>query len=67
MEQFGAVGIEAATIAETKAFEIETETAKISVDPERSDLVEMKKVDGRKAIIIYVEGDVTVNGVEVNI
>lgn len=67
LEQFGAVGLEAATIAETKSFEIETETAKISVDPERSDLVEMKKLDGRRAVIVYVEGDVTVNGVEVNI
>ena len=67
LEQFGAVGIEAATITDQKSFEIETETAKISVAPERSDLVEMKKVDGRRAIIVYVEGDVTVNGVEVNI
>lgn len=66
LEQFGAVGIEAAAIAEQKRFEIETDTAKISVDPGRSDLVEIKKIDGARCIVIRVEGDVTVNGVQVN-
>ena len=56
------------TVIEAKKFEIEAgEAVKISVDPERSDLVEMKRIDNRRAVIVYVEGDVTVNGVEVNI
>lgn len=67
LEQFGAVGIEAAAIAEQKKFEIATDTVTVSVDPERSDLVEVKKLDGRRVILITVEGDVTVNGVPVNI
>lgn len=67
LEQFGAVGIEAATIAEEKRFEVETETAKVSVDPGRSDLVTMQKIDGRTCIVIAAEGAVTVNGVEVSL
>ena len=68
-ETFGkGTGLAADTVVNMKQFEIEAgEAVKISVDPERSDLVEMKKVDGRRAVIVYVEGDVTVNGVEVNI
>ena len=68
LEQFGAVGIEAATIADQKRFEIASgESVKISVAPDRTDLVEMKRIDGRRCIQIWVEGDVTVNGVGVNI
>jgi len=67
LEQFGAVGLDAGLIADQKRFEIETENAKISVDPDRSDLVEVKRVDGRRAITIWVEGDITVNGIEVDV
>ena len=67
LEQFGAVGLEAATVVEPKKFEIETENVTIQVDPSRSDLVEMKRIDGRRFILIAVEGEATVNGVEVNI
>ena len=67
LEQFGAVGLPAGTIAEAKRFEIATESATVNVAPDRSDLVEMKRIDGRRCIVIHVEGDVTVNGVEVNI
>ena len=67
LEQFGAVGLDASLIADQKRFEIETENVKINVDPERSDLVEVKKVDGRRMITIWVEGDITVNGIEVDV
>ena len=68
LEQFGAVGIEADAIAEPKKFEISAgEDVKIEISGDRSDLVEMKRVDGRRVIVIAVEGDVTVNGVEVNV
>ena len=67
LEQFGAVGMEATTVVEPKKFVIETENATIQVDPSRSDLVEMKRIDGRRFILIAVEGEATVNGVEVNI
>ena len=67
LEQFGAVGLDASLIADQKRFEIETENVKINVDPERSDLVEVKRVDGRRMITIWVEGDITVNGIEVDV
>ena len=67
LEQFGAVGMEATTVVEPKRFVIETENATIQVDPSRSDLVEMKRIDGRRYILVAVEGEATVNGVEVNI
>ena len=67
LEQFGAVGMDATTVVESKKFVIETENATIQVDPQRSDLVEMKRIDGRRFIPVAVEGEVTVNGVEVNI
>ena len=67
LEQFGAVGMEATTVVEPKKFVIETENATIQVDPSRSDLVEMKRIDGRRYVLVAVEGEATVNGVEVNI
>ena len=67
LEQFGAVGLDASLIADQKRFEIETENVKVSVDPDRSDLVEVKRVDGRRMITIWVEGDITVNGIEVDV
>ena len=67
LEQFGAVGMEATTVVEPKKFVIETENATIQVDPSRSDLVEMKRIDGRRYILVAVEGEANVNGVEVNI
>ncbi len=67
LEQFGAMGMEATTVVEPKKFVIETENATIQVDPSRSDLVEMKRIDGRRFILIAVEGEASVNGIEVNI
>ena len=67
LEQFGAVGLDAGLIADQKHFEIETENVKVSVDPDRSDLVEVKRVDGRRMITIWVEGEITVNGIAVNV
>ena len=66
-KKFGAVGLDAGTIVEPRRFEIATETITVNVDPTRSDLVEMKRIDGRRCIILHVEGAATVNGVEVNI
>lgn len=66
LEQFGAVRLDASLIADQKRFEIGTENVKVSVDPDRSDLVEVKRIDGHRVIIITVEGDITVNGIEVD-
>jgi len=63
LEQFGAVGLDASLIADQKRFEIETENVTINVDPGRSDLVEVTRVDGRRMITIWVEGEISVNGI----
>lgn len=65
LEQFGAVGMEAAAIADRRKFEIATENVTVNVDPTRSDLVRMQRLDGRRVIVIDVEGEVAVNGVDV--
>ena len=67
LEQFGAVGMQAATIAEPKKFELTTENVTIQVDPTRTDLVETRRIDGKRYILIAVEGEAAVNGVEINI
>ena len=67
LEHFGAVGLDAGLIADQKRFELETENAKISIDPDRSDLVTVKRVDGRRVIMITVEGEISVNGIEVDV
>ena len=67
LEQFGAVGMQAATIAEPKKFELTTENVTIQVDPTRIDLVETRRIDGKRYILIAVEGEAAVNGVEINI
>ena len=66
LEQIGAVGLDASLIADQKKFELATENVTISIDPDRSDLVEVKRVDGRRVIMITVEGEITVNGIEVD-
>ena len=67
LKQFGAVGMQAATIAEPKKFELTTENVTIQVDPTRTDLVETRRIDGKRYILIAVEGEAAVNGVEINI
>ncbi len=37
------------------------------VDPTRTDLVETRRIDGKRYILIAVEGEAAVNGVEINI
>lgn len=56
--------MEVTTVVKPKKFVIETENATIQVDPSRSELVEMKRIDGRRHVLVAVEGEVTVNGVK---
>lgn len=66
--QFGrGTTLSAANIVDTKRMEVRTPNVTISVDPEFSDLVETRVIDGRKYILIRAEEDVLINGVSVNI
>lgn len=52
-------------IAETRKFSIETPDVIIKVNPERTDLVETKMIDGKKCLVIEINDQVEVNGVPV--
>ena len=49
-----------------KQFKISTPSVSIQVDPERTNLIETRIIDGRRYILILADGDVEVNGVKVN-
>lgn len=67
-EQFGA-GMELApsNIINPKSFEVKTPDVVIKVNPERTDLVETRVIDGAKYILVRAEADVEVNGISVSI
>lgn len=53
----------AVNIVETRKFEIKTPDVIIKVNPERSDLVETRVIDGRTYLMIEVGSNIEVNGV----
>ena len=68
VEEFGeAVSIPARNVVEPKKFEVKTPDVTVQVNPERSDLVETRVIDGVKYILIRAEEGVEVNGVNINI
>lgn len=56
----------ASNITNTRRFEIKTPDVVIHVDPERADLVETRVIDGRKCLVIPMEGNVEINGIRVH-
>ena len=57
----------AANLTNTRRMEIKTPDVVIHVNPERADLVETRVIDGRKCLVIPMEGEVVVNGVHINL
>lgn len=55
----------ASNIASAKTFQIETPDVVIKVNPERSDLVETREIDGRHCLVIAIDDHVEVNGIEI--
>ena len=45
----------ASNIASTKTFQIETPDVVVKVNPERSDLVETREIDGRRCLVIAID------------
>ena len=67
-EDFGAtIDLGAQNIVNEKKFEVRTPDVVIQVNPERSDLVETRIIDGFRYILIRAEEGVAVNGVNINI
>lgn len=52
-------------VANTKVFEVKTPDVIIKVNPERTDLVETREIDGRKCIVIQISDQVEVNGIPI--
>ena len=67
-ESFG-VGVELspANVLGPSKFEVKTPDVTIRVNPERTDLVETRVIDGVKYVLVRAEGGVEVNGIAVNI
>lgn len=61
----GKVQLYANNIASTKSFEVKTPEVVIKVNPDRTDLVETREIDGRKCIVIEITDEVSVNGIPV--
>ena len=60
----GKMSLLATNIANTRTFE-KTPDVVIKVNPERTDLIETKMVDGRRCLVIEINDQVEVNGVVV--
>lgn len=56
----------ASNITNTRTFQLETPDVVIKVNPERSDLVEIKEIDGRKCLVVAIDEHLEVNGIEVH-
>jgi hypothetical protein len=54
-------------IVDTKKFEVRTPDVLISVNPEHSDLIETRVIDGAKYLLIRADAGVEVNGVTIHI
>ena len=61
------IALNAANLAPVKKFEVRTPDVVVQVNPERSDLIETRVIDGQKYILIRANEGVEVNGVNINI
>ncbi len=59
--------LRAVNIAEPKKFEVRTPDVVVQVNPERSDLIETRVIDGFRYILIRADEGVEVNGVNISI
>ncbi len=59
------VALLAANVASTRVFEVKTPDVVIKVNPERTELVQTKLVDGRRCLVIEITDQVEVNGIYV--
>ena len=57
--------IYAGNLINPRAFEVKTPDVIIKINPERTDLVETREIDGRQCLVIAVDGGVEVNGIMV--
>ena len=56
----------AANITNTRKFEVKTPDVVVQIAPERAELLETRVIDGRKCLVIPMEGEVLVNGIKIS-
>lgn len=56
----------ATNIAETRKFEVKTPDVVVKVNPDKTDLVETRVIDGRQCLVIQIDEHLEVNGISVN-
>lgn len=65
-ESFGEQAeIPAVNMVMPKQFKVDTPSVTIRIDPDHSDLIETRIIDGKSYIMILADGDVEVNGVKI--
>ena len=52
-------------IYSSRSFEVKTPDVTVKVNPDRTDLVETKLIDGRRCLVIDLQGSAEVNGIDV--
>ena len=55
----------AANLTNTRKMEIKTPDIVIAVDPAKTQLIETQVIDGRKFLVIPMDGDIEINGIHV--
>lgn len=64
-EAFGSGAVNPRNLVNTKEFVVKTPNVTIKTSPECGDLIETRILNGRKYILVQVDGDVEFNGVSV--
>ena len=55
----------AANIANTRKMEIRTGDVVVNIDPAKASLIETREVDGRRCLVIPMDGEMEINGIHV--
>lgn len=55
----------AGNVFSTRSFDVKTPDVVIKVNPDRTDLIETREIDGRNCLVIQLDGSVEVNGIAV--
>ncbi len=66
-EAFGAASLPSRNVVNTKQLEVATPDVQIRVNPDRSDLISTRTIDGVNYILIRAENGVEVNGMQVTV
>ncbi len=57
--------LQVSNVVNTRSFEVKTPDVVIKINPERTDLVETRTINGRECLVIALDGNVEVNGINV--